>query len=222
MSDLMVPKGPVLFEEGFREGLGEWVHEGGGKVEIARPGVMLLDCTGSQQGGVGTQAFCRRDFPDGIALEYDLLVKQSNGLVITFFAMRGLRGEDALTELPPRAGRFGDYVGEDAPMRSYHVSVSRYDDQGVHTGVSNVRRNPGCHLVSQGPDLCQEIGRSYHVTIIKDGRQCQVAVDGRVAHDFVDPDELPDEIPGGGKLGFRAIGSLVLAEVSGLRVRALR
>ena len=187
MSDLLIPRGAVLFEEHFEHGLADWHHEGGGRVEIAEPGVMRLDCTGSRQGGVGTQAFCRRDFPDHIAIEYDMRVEQSNGLVITFFAMRGLHGDD-----------------------------------GVHTGVSNFRRNPGCHLRGQGLDLCKEIRRTYRVCIVKDGLHCQLGVDGRLAHEFTDPEELPDEVPTAGKTGFRAIGSLVVADLSNFRVTALR
>ncbi len=222
MPTAVQPRGNVLFEDDLRSGLDNWHHEGTGKLSIPKPGVMLLDCTGSRQGGPGCQAFCRRDFPDGIALEYDLLVKKSNGLVITFLAMRGLNGEDVITDLPPRDGIFMDYVGEDARMRSYHVSVSRYNDKGEHTGVSNWRRNPGLHLMGQGEDLCREVGRPYHIRIVKDGSHCQLVVDGRLAHEFTDPRELPDEMPAGGKVGFRAIGADVIAEVRNFRVQALR
>ena len=163
-------------------------------------------------------AFFRPDLPDGIAVEYDLLVRESNGLVIAFVAVRGLGGEDMIADLPPRAGVFKDYVGEDALMRSYHVSVSRYDDTGAHTGVSNWRRNPGLHLMGQGEDLCKEIGRRYAIRIEKDGPRCALLVDGAPGPAFTDPGELPDAIPTVGKVGFRAIGSRVIAEVSGFRV----
>ena len=224
MSELLTPRGELLFTDDFSSSLDEWHHEGGGNVAAIRTDdgpAMLLDCTGSQQGGVGTHAFCTRDFPDGIAVEYDLFVEKSNGLVITFVAMQGLNSEDMLTELPAREGLFKDYTGEDAPMRSYHVSVSRYDDKGVHTGVSNWRRNPGLHLAGQGPDLCEEIGRKYAIRIVKDGKHLQLGVNGQLAHEFTDPDELPDSIPGAGKIGFRAIGSEVIARVSTFRVSLL-
>ena len=219
---LIEPKGEVLFEDDFRSGLDNWHHEGTGLISSPEPGVMLLDCTGSHQGGRGCQAFCRRDFPDGIAVEYELLVRESNGLVITFAAMRGLRGEDVIADLPPREGIFADYVGEDARMRSYHLSVSRYDDEGHHTGVSNWRRNPGLHLMGQGEDLCRELGRRYSIRIVKDGPRCQLGVNGRLAHEFTDPDELPDEMPSSGKVVFRAIGSRVIAVIRDFRVRRLR
>ena len=210
----------VLFEDDFAT-LERWHLEGIGAVTLPEPGTMRLDCTGGAQGGAGCMAFCREDFPDGIAVEYDLLVRQSNGLVITFVAMRGLNGEDMIADLPPRAGMFDDYVAADAPMRSYHVSVSRYNDAGQHTGVSNWRRNPGLHLMGQGEDLCKETGNTYHIRIEKDGPRCALFVNGQAGPAFVDPDELSDALPTAGKVGFRAIGSKVIAEVRSFRVAQL-
>jgi hypothetical protein len=224
MSDLIVPHGDVLFADDFTGDLWGWHHEGTGTVGIVQSETALalrLDCTGSVQGGAGCHAFCRTDFPDHIALEYDLLVRKSNGLVITFMAMRGLNGEDMLTDLPPREGLFKDYTGDDAVLRSYHTSVSRYDDRGEHTGVSNWRRNPGLHLMAQGDDLCREIGQRYAIRMVKDGGHLQLCVNGVLATEFTDPDQLCDEIPASGKIGFRAIGSEVIAEISNFRVRAI-
>ena len=211
----------ILYQDEFTD-LNHWHPEGTQAVSTPEPGVMRLDCTGSKQGGVGCMAFCRTDFPDRIALEYDLLVHQSNGLVITFLAMRGLNGEDMIADLPQREGLFGDYVAEDARVRSYHVSVSRYNDAGEHTGVSNWRRNPGYHLMAQGDDLCKEIGRRYAIRIEKDGPRLALFVDGRPGRSFTDPLELPDAMPTGGKIGFRAIGSTVIADIAHLRVLRLR
>ena len=218
MSELIQPSGEVLFADDFTSDLSNWHHEGLGEASIIEPGLLRLDCTGSRQGAEGCMLFCRKDFPDQIAVSYRLRLEQSNGLIITFVAMRGLNGEDLIEDLPPRQGVFKDYVGEDAPMRSYHVSVSRYGDTGEHTGVSNWRRNPGLNLVGQGPDLCKEIGREYRVLIVKDGKHLQLGVDGEVAHEFTDPDELPDDIPSAGKVGFRAIGSKVVADIREFRV----
>ena len=207
----------TLYVDRF-EDLDSWHNEGIPGLRLQPEGAMLLECVGSRQGSEGCQAFCRRDFPDRIALEYTLRVVESDGLLITFVAMRGLNGEDAIDELPPRAGVFRDYVGDDAMVRSYHVSVSRYNDDGVHTGVSNWRRNPGLNLMAQGEDLCREIGRRYAIRIEKDGPSCALFVDGKPGPAFIDPGTLPDEIPTSGKIGFRAIGSRVRAEISDLRV----
>jgi hypothetical protein len=198
-----------------------WHHEGGGEIFFDKPGVMRLECIGSQQGGAGCMAFCREEFPDHIAVEYGVRMLNTNGLFITFVGLRGLNGEDAIGELPPRTGVFKDYVGDDAAARSYHVSISRYDDQGRHTGVSNWRRNPGLHLMAQGEDLCKEAGPRYDVRIEKDGPRCALFVNGERGPSFVDPGELPDAIPEGGKVGFRAIGSNVVVEIDSFTVKSL-
>ncbi len=218
---LVEPQGEVLFAEEFKD-LSNWHHEGAGRIFIPEPGILRIECIGSQQGGVGAQAFCRLDFPDGIAIEYDLKVLTNNGLIITFVAMKGLEGEDMIAGLPPREGRFDEYTGADARLRSYHVSVSRYDDTGKHTGVSNWRRNPGLHLMGQGPDLCKEIRQWYRIRIVKDGGLLQLGVNGQLAHEFTDPGELATPLPTDGKVGFRAIGANVQALIRNFRVVALR
>ncbi|HEV2295676.1 MAG TPA: DUF1961 family protein [Tepidisphaeraceae bacterium] len=211
----------VLLNEDFSN-LDAWHAEGlTNAVTLSRAGELRLACEGSKQGSVGAMAFCTRDFPDCIAIEYDLLVENHNGLLITFVAMRGVNGEDAIDGVPPRRGVFDDYVGDNSSTRSYHVSVCRYDDSGKHTGVSNWRRNPGLHLMASGPDLCTEVGRTYHVRITKRGPACAVEVDGQLGSHFVDPQTLPGQIPTTGKIGFRAIGSKAVFRISNLRVTKL-
>jgi hypothetical protein len=210
---------PLLFEDSFND-LTAWVVEGRDTV-YARDNHLVLECLGSRQGGVGTHAFCRRDFPDEIAVEFRLRVRRSDGLVITFIALQGRNGEDALSGVPPRDGLFRDYVGDEAAVRSYHVSVSRYNDRGEHTGVSNWRRNPGLHLMGQGEDRCKEIGTAYAIRIEKRGPACSLFVDGKPGPSFVDPMKLPEDIPRRGKVGFRAIGSAVIAEIADFRVVSL-
>lgn len=211
----------LLFEEKF-ENLENWHLEGlKAGVSIPKAGELRLACEGSKQGSVGAMAFCKRDFPDNIAIEYDLVVENHSGLLITFVAMQGVDGQDAITGVPPREGVFADYVGDKATTRSYHVSVCRYDDEGKHTGVSNWRRNPGLNLMASGKDWCTEVGRVYHVRITKRGPSCRVEVDGKVGAEFTDPQTLSDPIPTVGKIGFRAIGSKAVFRVSNLKVTKL-
>lgn len=213
------PKGEVLYEDDF-ETLDNWHHEGRGELTQPEPNLMQLNCMGSRQGRAGCMAFCRTDFPDNICIEYDMKALTTNGLVITFIAARGRRGEDMITELPKREGIFADYI-HNPNLRCYHVSVSRYGDTGIHTGVSNWRRNPGIFLMAQQEDLCKEANNWYHVKIIKQGPLLQMAVDGKLAGGFIDPDEIPEPIPTAGKVGFRTIGAEVLAQIKGFKVTAI-
>ncbi len=213
--------GNMIYQDNF-ENLDNWHFEGLVEgVTNPQPGIMRLDCSGSKQGGAGCMSFCKQDFPDNISIEYDLYVEEKNGLVITFIAMQGINGEDAITGVPPRTGLFSDYIGENASTRSYHVSISRYDDEARHTGVSNWRRNPGLHLMGQGDDPCKDIRKCYHINIIKTGATCKIYVDGKLASEFTDPQTIDDKIPTSGKIGFRLIGSSAIAKISNFKVTKL-
>jgi len=215
-------KGEVLFTDNF-ENLDNWHPEG--LIEgltLLKPGIMRLDCSGSEQGGLGCMAFTKMDFPDSICIEFDFYMEENNGLLLIFSGLKGLNGEDAITGVPPRKGIFGEYTGKDALIRSYHVSISRYDDSGTHTGVSNWRRNPGLHLMAQGEDYCKKIRSKYHIAVVKAGPTCQLQVDGKVASGFIDLQTFLDEIPTSGKIGFRVIGKKAIARISNFKVTSLK
>ena len=210
----------LLHSDGF-ESFDAWHHEGVGQIERAPEGGMRLHCLGSRQGGEGCMAFFRPDLPDQIAVSYDLTVRSHGGLVINYVAIRGLNGEDLITDadkLEPRTGIMRNYWSARWGLQSYHVSVSRFNDKGEHTETSNWRRNPGCLLAGHGVDPCQEIGRRYRVRLVKDAGHLQFYVDGKFAHGLIDRDTSRHPIPDGGKFGFRLIGSDVMADVANFSV----
>ncbi|OGV64099.1 MAG: hypothetical protein A3K19_06120 [Lentisphaerae bacterium RIFOXYB12_FULL_65_16] len=215
----VVPKGRVLYEDAFAS-LDNWHHEGIGQLATPEPGIFELACVGSKQGAEGCMAFCRNDFPDNICIEYDLRALTNKGLVITFIAAQGRHGEDIITGLPKRQGVFADYIFN-PNLRCYHLSVSRYDDKGEHTGVSNWRRNPGIFLMAQQPDLCKVHDTWYHIVIVKQGKLLQLSVNGEPAGGFVDRDDIPEPIPAAGKIGFRTIGADVRVQFRAFKVTAL-
>lgn len=206
----------LLHHESLTADLGNWHHEGIGRIEPAPEAGMRLHCHGSKQGGAGCMVFFRPTLPDQVAIEYDLNVRSQGGLFINFLAMRGLRDEDMIEQadrLTPRTGVFGDYVARQADLQSFHVSISRFNDAGVHTETSNWRRNPGLILVGHGPDPITEMNRWFRVRITKDAGHCQLEVDGQFVHAFIDRDTRHHPIPDHGKLGFRLIGSDVMADI---------
>lgn len=198
-----------------------WHHEGIGGIQRGPDGAMQLACRGSAQGGQGCMAFFRPTLPDSIAIEYDIVIRSVGGLVINYVAMRGRNGEDLITDcdkLRPRTGIMSDYFDQEHGLQSYHVSFSRFNDKGEHTQTSNWRRNPGGFLVGHGVDPVTEIGRRYHIRLTKDGGSCQLFVDGKFAHAFIDWQSQPLPQPDCGKFGFRLIGSEVAADVWNFRV----
>jgi hypothetical protein len=213
----------LLHSDDF-ETFDNWHHEGAGEIQSSPHGGMRLHCFGSRQGREGCMAFFRPTLPDGIAVEYEITVRSHGGLVINYVAIRGLNGEDMIEDrdtLPPRAGIMADYYSAKKGLQSYHISYSRFGDRGTHTDTSNVRRNPGGLLISQGIDPCTEINRAYRIRICKTGGHFQFHVDGRFSHGFFDRDTTHYPIPDYGKFGFRLIGSDVMADIAAFRVHAI-
>jgi hypothetical protein len=217
-------EGKVLFEAALDASDG-WVHEGIGRLVFGQ-GRMQLDGIGGGQGGLACHAFCPLDIPDGFRLDYTFSAEFNQGLLITFIGLKGLNGEDFLSGLPARQGIFAEYNGEHpdrfAPTsRSYHVSISRYNDEGEHTGVSNWRKNPGMKMMAQAGDPCRRVGQDYDISIVKNGRDAQLGVNGELVSAFRDDDPDRATVPADGKIGFRAVGSKVVFNISRFRVTAL-
>lgn len=212
-----------LHEDPF-DTLDNWHHEGIGELHVLEAGErgLRLHCSGSKQGGEGCMAFFRPDLPDHIAVEYDVTIQSHGGLVINYLAIRGIHGEDMIrdeTKLgEKRTGIMANYFSSRWGLQSYHVSFSRFDDKGRHTGTSNWRRNPGGLLVGHGVDPCCQIGQSYHIRLVKDRGSCQLYVDGQYAHGFMDRDTSLCPIPDTGKFGIRLIGSEVKADFRSFKV----
>jgi len=221
---------PMAYEnkgELYRDDLTDlsgWHHEGIGELVPLDGGGMRLHCFGSGQGGRGCMAFFRRDLPDGVAVEYDIIVHSHGGLVINYLAIRGMNGEDMIDDahkLEPRPGEMKNYFALKWGLQSYHVSFSRFNDAGQHTNTSNWRRNPGCILVGHGNDLVRELGRRYSIRLTKDEGYLQLFVNGEFAHGVIDRNTARYPIPDHGKFGFRLIGSDVKADVFAFRVHRI-
>lgn len=217
---LSYPDGELLFHEDFLS-LDPWYHEGIGQLVPLPGGGLQLHCLGSRQGAEGCMVFFRPDLPDQVSISYDVIIHSHGGLMINYLAIRGLQGEDLIrdvSKLEPRTGIMANYYASQWGLQSYHVSVSRFDDAGLHTDTSNWRRNPGCLLMGQGEDPIQEIGRRYRIRLVKDAGFLQLHVDGRFIHGVFDRDVSRYSLPDWGKFGFRLIGSDVRADVFNFRV----
>ncbi len=203
----------------------DWAHEGVGKIEGTgdRRGIDLV-CLGSKQGARGCMAFFRHALPDQIAVSYELTVHSQAGLVINYLAMRGINGESVLdptSGLPARDGIMANYWASEFGLQSYHLSFTRYNDKGVHTGTANIRRNPGGLLVGHGVDPVREVGRAFKLRITKDRGAVQLFVDGVLAMACVDHATNLGPIPDGGHFGFRLVGDDVRVTVKDFCVKKI-
>lgn len=213
-----------LHADDFSAGFDQWHHEGIGEIAQGPGGTMRLHCHGSKQGGNGCMAFFRPNLPDRIAYEYDLTVRSHGGLIINYLAIRGLNGEDMIEDadkLEPRNAIMANYFSKVWGLQSYHVSISRFNDKGEHTGTCNMRRNPGAKLVAHGIDKVTDIDKPFHIRVVKDGGYVGLYVNGHQTLGFVDRDTSSYPIPDTGKFGFRLIGSDVKADIANFAVYKL-
>jgi hypothetical protein len=213
-----------LIADDFAAGFANWHHEGIGEIAQGPEGGMELHCFGSRQSGEGCMAFLRPDLPDQVSIEYDVVIKSQGGLVINYLAMRGLLGEDMITDtrLAPRTGIMANYWSRRWGLQSYHISYSRFRDTGEHTNTSNWRRNPGCYLMAVGEDHVCELNRRFTLRVVKDYGYLAFYVDGTRRFGFVDRDTTNGSIPDWGKFGFRLIGSDVKVEVFDFKAHRVR
>jgi hypothetical protein len=203
----------------------DWAHEGVGTITATADGRgMDLACLGSKQGAQGCMAFFKHALPDQISVSYELTVHSQAGLVINYLALRGIQGESVLDEtsgLPGRTGIMANYWAKEFGLQSYHLSFTRYNDKGVHTGTANIRRNPGGLLVGHGVDPIREVGRVFKLRITKDLGAVQLFVDGVLAMAAVDHATNLGPIPDGGHFGFRLVGDDVRATVKDFKVKKI-
>ncbi len=211
----------LLYEDDFSQGFSQWHHEGIGHIASGPEGGMRLHCHGSRQGAEGCMAFFRPTLPDGIRVSYKLNVRSQGGLVINYVAIRGLNGEDLIEDrgrMEARTGIMANYFSRRWGLQSYHVSISRFNDKGQHTGTCNMRRNPGSLVEAHGLDMVTQLNRSFEITVQKDAGHLALYVDGQCTLGFVDRDASRYPIPDDGKFGFRLIGSDVMADVFDFKV----
>jgi hypothetical protein len=147
--------------------------------------------------------WCPRDFPDAFVAEWEMRITSPAGLCIVFFAARGLNGEDIFDpSLPKRTGIFKQY--HSGAISCYHISYYASTPSSPGRITSNLRKNNGFHLVSNGPPGIEAGSDTVHaLRLIKDGAHIQLLVDGKVIIDWMDDGQRYGPVLGGGKIGLR-------------------
>jgi len=188
----------------YRAGMGDagsvrdWVMEGPGRTEFA-DGWMTMD---SPDGGGHFTYWCPRPFPGSFLAEWDAQCLDAElGLCIVFFAARGPGGEDLFdARLPRRTGLFPDYT---MGLRCYHVSYYANTPDEPRRATSNMRRNPGAHVVAQGPVAIPWDSTAVHrLRLLKDGARVRLEADGVAFIDWADDGALGPAL-GDGWIGLR-------------------
>lgn len=161
-------------------------------------------------------------FPDSIAVSWDFLPKNDNGLAMFWFCAQGRNGEDLFDKsLKKRTGDYPQYHSGD--INAYHVAYFRrnpWDNPAINT--VNLRKSFGNILVTQGPNpipnidsekVKKKLNKPYRIMVIKCGKYIRMKINDLLIFDWVD--EKPYAT---GKIGFRQMANL-MAEYSNLRVQ---
>lgn len=162
--------GNKLFSDDFSKLLPEWKAYGGADISIADGKLRVK--------GMGVTVWCQKPFSDArIAFDYRPVVAKGESYGALFaFPGTPVRGKDFSISA-------GDMPNYNRGIDTYHVSLFRGS-----SGKTNLRRTGiGLKMLSTvQPDACGELGKSYHVELIKSGRSVQVYVDGKLIHAYVD------------------------------------
>jgi Domain of unknown function (DUF1961) len=196
--------GPLLYESTFKDAasIAGWVMEGPGLTAF-QDGWMVVSSSKPNGPEGHAVVWCPMDFPERFVAEWDVQILSKTGLCIVFFAARGLEGEDVFDpSLPQRTGVFSHYTS--GSINCYHISYFANTPQAPGRITSNIRKNSGFYLVSNGPPGVPPGSQQVHrVRLVKDAAHTQLQVDGNVVIDSTDEGHRYGPTLRGGKIGFR-------------------
>ena len=165
-----VSAGVKIFSDDFSKLLPEWKAYGGADISVADGKLKVK--------GMGVTVWCEKQFKDArIAFDYRPVVAKGDSYGALFaFPGTPVPGKDF-------SASAGDMPNYNRGIDTYHVSLFRGS-----SGKTNLRRTGiGLKMLSTvQPDACGDLGKTYHVELLKSGSSVQVYVDGKLIHAYVD------------------------------------
>lgn len=188
------------------DAVNDWRMEGPGAYEFDIDGWMTLESTEIDAGGPGDGHFvfwAPGVYPENFIMEFDFQAITDEGLCIILFAAMGQNGKDIFDpSLKPRDGHFAGYIRGD--MNCYHISY--YANIPTNPGriTSNLRKNYGFYLVSNGPPGVAAGSKDIHtVTLVKNNGAIRLGVDGMTVIDWMDDGKKYGPLHGAGSIALR-------------------
>ena len=170
-------RGPLIAGETFSDGLDHWLAEGGIVARI-REGKLLLESRKPGADNPKGNLWWRKEFREPYLIQFDYQSLSSNGLTMVFWNAHGIDGKEIFSW--KRSGKYTEYVSGN--LRAYHLSFHRFG-----SGLSNIRKAPGFHLLSAAKDpVAPDDRRVHRFRIVVTGKRHRVFVDGRLLHDILD------------------------------------
>lgn len=200
-------KGELLYENTLAtpSQLSAWTMEGPGETEFSN-GWMQMYSPNEKMHHV---FWCPETFPDSFIAEWQVQnLKFDAGLVIVFFAAKGLDGEDIFApSLPVRDGTFEQYtLGK---INSYHISYYANAAHNPDRAHANLRKNNTFSLLQEGEKGIATFSKKIHnIQLVKKSNHIQLFIDKRKVIDYVDNKSMIEGKDTGpaltsGKIGFR-------------------
>ncbi len=170
-------KGRLLASEDFSGTLTDWLTEGLVKARIDN-GRLFFESRDRESENPKGNIWWKKEFAAPFLLEFEYQSVKEHGLSMIFWNASGIDGRDVFSWR--RTGRYQEYVN--ANLAAYHVSFHRFG-----SGVSNLRKAPGFHLVASAADpVSTDDLRPHKISIASYVGHQFVLVDGRLVHDFLD------------------------------------
>jgi len=198
-TEFSLTKGDLLYHSDFasKESVKDWQMEGPGEIIFGDDWLQMF--SPNQQ--MHHVFWCPIEFPDSFIAEWKVKnLATEAGLLIVFFAAKGVQGQDLFSEqLPKRDGTFTQYTQGD--INSYHISYYANAAHNPDRANTNLRKNNTFTLLQQGQKGIPTTSTAIHqIRLVKKHRLIQLFIDGRKVIDYLD-EQTPMLTTG--KIGFR-------------------
>ena len=208
--DLTPRRGRLIYRNEFASfaSCAGWRMEGPGVVEFAG-GELKMQPRDLNAPDAHFVYWCPEIFPADFLAEWTFVPESRYGLAIVFFAARGVKGEPVLAPgLAPRHGVFTQYTQGD--VAAYHISYYANTPEDPGRMTTNLRKNPGFCLLSNGPAPLQYgDNRPHRVRLLKERGHIVMTVDGRKIIDYNDNGGF-GKVWRDGSFGFRQMARSVM------------
>lgn len=177
-----------------------WRMEGPGKVSF-KDGWMEMHSPGERMHHV---YWCPQRFPESFIAQWEAQNLETDaGLCIVFFAAAARNGGSIFAKgLPRRNGTFSQYTK--GALRCYHASYYANAAHNPDRQQTNLRKNPGFHLVQEGQEGIPTKSKAIHtITLAKIKGHLRLWVDKRKVIDWTDSGKQGGPPHGDGFLGLR-------------------
>ena len=175
--------------------------EGPGKVTF-KDGWMHMRSPGEKMHHV---FWCPKRFPESFVAQWEAQNLETDaGLCIVFFAAAAKEDGGSIfdEDLPERDGTFSQYTK--GAIRCYHASYYANAAHNPDRQQTNLRKNPGFHLVAEGPEgIPTKSEKPHTLTLAKHGNHIRLWIDQKKVIDWTDEGEQGGKPHGDGYIGLR-------------------